>query len=163
MRLQTSCIQRLPKFSVYCKAIVLLLGGHWGSGVHPVVLHLVDGAIDKAPLSGGRVVGVEQHVEPRPAVAHQQPVHLRGRSFPRSQELNFCNTQPRMLGDCGLDEWIGIKIISCNLLTRVTPHLERVLYLQNYGWAASGSDTERNNEYNLADGEAEKCRRTFLS
>ena len=89
VRLQTSCNQRLPKSLVYCKAIVLLLGGHSGSGVHPVVLHLVDGAIDKAPLSGGRVVGVEQHVEPRPAVAHQQPVHLRRRTFPRSQELNF--------------------------------------------------------------------------
>lgn len=43
---------------------------------HPVVLHLIDSAVDKAPLGGGRVVRVEQHMAPGPAVARQQPIHL---------------------------------------------------------------------------------------
>lgn len=46
------------------------------AGLHPVILHLVNCAVDKAPLCGGGVIWVQQYVVACPAVAHQQPVHL---------------------------------------------------------------------------------------
>ena len=41
-----------------------------------VILHLIDGSIDEAPLRAAAVLGIQQHMVARPAVACQQPIGL---------------------------------------------------------------------------------------
>ena len=72
-----------------------------GCAAHPVVLHLVDGPVDKAPLRGGRVVGVQQDVVPRPAVAHQQPIQLHNNGSTAVHKLTMQLVDPQLLGNCG--------------------------------------------------------------
>ena len=48
----------------------------WEQGARLVVLDLIDGSVDKAPLRAAAILRVQQHVVARPAIARQQTIGL---------------------------------------------------------------------------------------
>ncbi len=84
---QNVCGMQVPP---HCEAGALW---HAGARAHAVVLDLIDGAVHKAPLDGGLVVRVEQHVVARPRVGQKQPIHLQAQrhSWTSPQQLSPCS------------------------------------------------------------------------
>ena len=66
-----------------------------------VILHLIDSPVDESPLRAAAVLGVQQHMIARPAVARQQPISL--------QQTEHCTVQSQHFTACAATP--GLKMV----------------------------------------------------
>ena len=85
--LMVMCVNEPARCAVVCvmhvqrckqKRCTLCMPQTYGlhQAMHLFGFHFVNGAVDKAPLCGGTVVGVEKHVVPSPCIAFLEPIVL---------------------------------------------------------------------------------------